>query len=59
MNCTLLLQKLIGIERSIGKVDCTTLRAMVLEAQEFVLQMQKERAETLIHRSYREIRGAF
>lgn len=59
MNSTVLLQKLIVIERSIGTVDHATLRMLVQEAMECVLQMQNDSAETLVHRSYNELREAF
>jgi hypothetical protein len=47
MNPTVLLEKLIEIERSIGSETNTTLRNKVLEAQEYVLEMQKETVERL------------
>jgi hypothetical protein len=51
MNASQLLTKLTEIERAIGVVDSITLRKMVVEAQEFVLQTQKENVEHLRRKS--------
>jgi hypothetical protein len=48
MNNTVLLQKLIAIERSIGTADNGTLRQLVYEAEDCLLQIQKERAQSFI-----------
>jgi hypothetical protein len=45
---TVLLRKLLTIERAIGTADNATLRALVNEAEDCLLQMQKERAESLM-----------
>ena len=47
MDTNILLQKLIEIEKSIGVETNTTLRKQVLDAQDCVLQIQKETAENL------------
>ena len=48
MNNTVLLQKLIVIERSIGVTDNSTLRGLVYEAEDCLLEIQKERAQSFI-----------
>jgi hypothetical protein len=45
MSHTVLLQKLLVIEASIGKVPNGAVRDLVQEAQDYLLQLQKERAE--------------
>ena len=47
MNSTQLLSKLTEIERAIGVVDTLSLRKMIVEAQEYVLQSQKENIQEL------------
>ncbi len=47
MSHTVLLQKLLVIEAAIGKVPNGTVRDLVQEAQDYLLQLQKERAELL------------
>jgi hypothetical protein len=47
MNTNILLDKLIEIERSIGVETNTTLRKQVLDAQDCVLEMQREMVENL------------
>jgi len=54
MTCTDLLNKLITIERSIGVVPNSTLRGMVEDAQDCVLEMQKETAEGFLAEAWRE-----
>jgi len=46
MSHTVLLQKLLVIEAAIGNVPNGTVRDLVQEAQDYLLQMQKERAQT-------------
>jgi len=53
MNHTVLLQKLIAIERSIGTADNGTLRELVYEAEDCLLKIQKERAQSFILDSWR------
>ena len=48
MNNTVLLQKLIEIERSIGATDNVTLRQLVYEAEDCLLEIQKESAQSFI-----------
>jgi hypothetical protein len=45
MNSTVLLQKLLAIERSVGVASNSALRNRLQEAQDYVLQMQRERVE--------------
>lgn len=45
MSYTVLLQKLLVIESAIGKVPSGTVRDLVQEAQDYLLKLQKERAE--------------
>jgi hypothetical protein len=47
MNHTLLLQKLIAIERAIGVANNNNLRNMVYEAEGYLLEMQREEVEGL------------
>jgi len=47
MNTTVLLQKLIEIERSIGVETNATIRNQVLDLQDYVLEMQKQTLENL------------
>jgi hypothetical protein len=47
MNTTVLLQKLIEIERSIGVETNATIRNQVLDLQDHVLEMQKQTLESL------------
>jgi hypothetical protein len=53
-NHTLLLQKLIAIERAIGVTNNNTLRDLVYEAQGDLLEMQREEVEALAARPERE-----
>jgi len=46
MSHTVLLQKLLVIESAIGKVPNGAVRDLVQEAQLYLLNLQKERAET-------------
>lgn len=47
MRTSELLERLFDLERSIGVETDATLRNKVIELEEFVLLMQKERAEIL------------
>jgi hypothetical protein len=47
MNTVALIEKLIDIERSIGREDASTLRGKVIDAQDCALRMQKEMIESL------------
>ena len=55
MNSTILLQKLIAIERSIGTATNSSLRDMVHDAQACLLHMQKENAERFLAQSWRDV----
>jgi hypothetical protein len=55
MNLSILLQKLIAIERSIGSTDNALIRSLVYDAQDCVLQMQKERAEDFLATAWRDL----
>ncbi len=59
MNHTLLLQKLIAIERAIGVASNNTLRDLVYEAEGHILQMQREEVEALAARPEREAKQRF
>jgi hypothetical protein len=48
MNLVALLEKLLEIELSIGKESDLVIRRKMQDAQEYVLQMQKERAARLL-----------
>jgi hypothetical protein len=47
MTTTILLENLLKIERSIGYADNLAVRAMLMEAQSQVLQVQAEMVKTL------------
>lgn len=53
---TVLLRKLLAIERAIGTANNATLRELVNEAEECLLQMQKERAESLMNEAWQGMR---
>ena len=53
MNNTILLQKLIAIEKSIGMADNATIRQLVYEAEDYLLQLQKDRAQSFFRDSWR------
>ncbi|HEV2133303.1 MAG TPA: hypothetical protein VGR47_03495 [Terracidiphilus sp.] len=51
MNCSqVVLTKLTEIERSIGVVDTLSLRRMIIETQDYILQNQKESMQQLRQR---------
>ena len=54
MNSTVLLRKLIEIERSIGTASNAAMRGMVQDAEDCLLQMQKETAERFFSEAWRE-----
>jgi hypothetical protein len=47
MNSSQLLHKLTEIERAIGNVDTLSLRCMIIETQDYILQDQKESVQQL------------
>jgi hypothetical protein len=53
MNNTILLQKLIAIEKSIGMADNATIRQLVYEAEDYLLQLQKDHAQSFFRDSWR------
>lgn len=55
MSLTVLLQKLIAIERSVGSANVAVTRSLVHEAQDCLLQMQKERAEEFLASAWRDL----
>ncbi len=55
MNLTVLLQKLIAIERSIGSANDAVTRSLVHDAQDCLLQMQKERAENFLASAWHDL----
>ncbi len=59
MNHTLLLQKLIAIERAIGVASNNTIRNMVYESQSHLLKMQREAVEALPMRPRSEMAQRF
>ncbi len=59
MNQTILLQKLIAIERAIGVASNNTLRDLIYDAEGYILQMQREEVEALAARPEREARQRF
>ena len=59
MNQTILLQKLIAIERAIGVASNNTVRDLVYEAEGYLLQMQKEEVEALAARPERDTSQRF
>jgi hypothetical protein len=59
MNASVLLDKLAMIERSIGVQTNTTLRNLVLDAQDCVLEMQKTKTEDLRRSSRLSEKGPF
>jgi hypothetical protein len=59
MNHTLLLQKLIAVERAIGVASNNTVRDLVYDAEGYLLQMQREKVEALAARPERGARQRF
>ncbi|HEY1804668.1 MAG TPA: hypothetical protein VGG45_09310 [Terracidiphilus sp.] len=54
MNSTVLLRKLITIERLVGKTDNNTLRSLVYEAEDYLIQMQSAQAKSFLAEAWRE-----
>jgi len=54
MNSAILLRKLIAIERMIGRTDNNTLRSLVYDAEECLIQMQSEQARGFLAEAWRE-----
>ena len=53
MEYTGLLHKLLAIEQAIGVVPNSKIREMVEDAEDCLLQIQKERAESLLTQAWR------
>jgi hypothetical protein len=54
MNSTILLRKLIAIERMVGKTDNNTLRSLVYDAEDYLIQMQSTQAKSFFAEAWRE-----
>jgi len=55
MELTVLLNKLIAIERSIGTANNNRLRDLVYDAQDCLLTIQKRRAESFLANAWRRV----
>jgi hypothetical protein len=54
MNYTILLRKLIAIERIIGRVENDTLRNLLYDAEDCVIQIQSAQAKSFFREAVRE-----
>ncbi len=54
MNTTILLRKLIAIERMVGKTDNDTLRGLVYDAEDYLIQMQSAQAKSFLAEAWRD-----
>ena len=54
MNCTVLLQKLIAIERLIGRADVNTLRTLLYDAEDCVIQIQNAQEKCFFAEAFHE-----
>ncbi len=54
MNGTILLRKLIAIERMIGKADANTLRNLLYDAEDYLIQMQSAECKSFFQEALRE-----
>ena len=54
MNSTVLLRKLIAIERMVGNTDNNTLRGLVYDAEDYLIQMQSAQAKRFLSEAWRE-----
>jgi hypothetical protein len=59
MNPQNLLDKLIQIERAIGVETNFTVKKMLIEAEEFLLELEKERVQALHRDAYRSVLSGF
>jgi hypothetical protein len=48
MNCTVLLRKLVAIEHMIGKADDNTLRTLLYDAEDCVIQIQDAHGKSFL-----------
>lgn len=46
MDCLQILRRLSEIERAVGVLDSISIRKMVIETQDYILESQKEAAQT-------------
>jgi hypothetical protein len=54
MKYTILLRKLIAIERMIGRVENDTLRNLLYDAEDCVLQIQSAQSKSFLREALRE-----
>lgn len=54
MNTTTLLEKLVDIERALQRENYSTARSLVMQAEEFILQTERE----MIHAQTEKLRQA-
>ncbi len=54
MNSTVLLRKLIAIERMVGNTDNNTLRGLVYDAEDYLIQMQSAQAKSFLAEAWRD-----
>jgi hypothetical protein len=54
MNSTVLLRKLIAIEKMIGKTDNNTIRGLVYDAEDYLMQMQSAQAKSFLAEAWRD-----
>lgn len=54
MNGTVLLRKLIAIERLIGKAEDDTLRNLLYDAEDYLIRMQSIRGDSFFHEALDE-----
>jgi hypothetical protein len=54
MNGTILLRKLIAIERMIGKADSDTLRNLLYDAEDYLIQMQSAESKSYFREAVRD-----
>ena len=54
MNGTILLRKLIAIERMIGKADANTLRNLLYDAEDYLIQMQSAECKSFFREAVRD-----
>jgi hypothetical protein len=54
MNSTILLRKLIAIERMVGKADSNTLRGLIYDAEDYLIEMQSAQAKSFLAEAWRD-----
>ena len=55
MDCTILLRKLIAIERMIGKAEDDTLRNLLYDVEDCVIQMQSAQGKSFFEEALRPV----